>query len=134
MFRQPYSGGTTGTTKGILLSNRNFNALALQVGAMSQVIEPGNAMLAVMPIFHGFGLGIGIHTVLAHGCRAILLPRLVLKEYAKVLKRKRPNYIAGVPTLFEALLRLDGMQKADLSCLRGVFSGGDSLSMELKSA
>jgi len=127
-----YSGGTTGTTKGILLSNRNFNALALQVGAMSQVIEPGNAMLAVMPIFHGFGLGIGIHTVLAHGCRAILLPRLVLKEYAKVLKRKRPNYIAGVPTLFEALLRLDGMQKADLSCLRGVFSGGDSLSMELK--
>ncbi len=127
-----YSGGTTGTTKGILLSNRNFNALALQVAAMSNVIVPGNSMLAVMPIFHGFGLGISIHTVLAHGCKAILLPRLVLAEYAKALKRKKPNYIAGVPTLFEALLRLDGMKNADLSCLRGVFSGGDTLSAELK--
>ena len=127
-----YSGGTTGTTKGILLSNRNFNALALQVAAMSNVIVPGNSMIAVMPIFHGFGLGISIHTVLAHGCKAILLPRLVLAEYAKALKRKKPNYIAGVPTLFEALLRLDGMKNADLSCLRGVFSGGDTLSAELK--
>lgn len=127
-----YSGGTTGTTKGILLSNLNFNALAFQIDAMSQVLSAGLSMLSVMPIFHGFGLGVCIHSMLVAGCRAILLPRLVLKEYAAALKKKKPNFIAGVPTLYEALLRLDGMERADLSCLRGVFSGGDSLSIELK--
>lgn len=127
-----YSGGTTGTTKGILLSNLNFNALALQVEAMSQVVEPGLSMLSVMPIFHGFGLGVCIHTIMVAGCKAILMPQLILKDYARNLKKKHPNFIAGVPTLYEALLRLEGMDNADLSCLRGVFSGGDSLSIELK--
>lgn len=127
-----YSGGTTGTTKGIVLTNLNFNALALQTGAMGHCLKRGGSMLAVMPIFHGFGLGVCIHTVLAHSCRCILVPRFNIKSYAGLLKKLRPNYIAGVPTLFEALLRGDSLKGADLSCLMGVFSGGDSLSVELK--
>ena len=127
-----YSGGTTGISKGILLSNLNFNALSMQIVAAAQCFEPGDKMLAVMPVFHGFGLGVCIHSMLANGAQAILLPQLVLKEYAQALKKKKPNLIAGVPTLYQALLRLDDMQKADLSCLKGVFSGGDSLSIELK--
>src|SRR5690606_25498330 len=58
-----YSGGTSGTTKGILLSNRNFNALALQTAAMGECVFPGHVMLAILPIFHGFGLGVCIHTM-----------------------------------------------------------------------
>ena len=54
------------------------------------------------------------------------------RTYAALLKKHKPNFIAGVPTLFEALLRLDGLEKLDLSCLKGMFSGGDSLSVELK--
>ena len=127
-----YSGGTTGISKGILLSNLNFNALAKQIVAVAQCYEPGDKMLAVMPIFHGFGLGVCIHCMFANGGQAILLPQLILKEYAQTLKKKKPNLIAGVPTLYQALLRLDDMQNADLSCLKGVFSGGDSLSIELK--
>ena len=127
-----YSGGTTGVSKGILLSNLNFNALSLQIVAAGHCYEPGDKMLAVMPVFHGFGLGVCIHSMLANGAQAILLPQLILKEYAKTLKKKKPNLIAGVPTLYQALLRLEDMQKADLSCLKGVFSGGDSLSIELK--
>jgi long-chain acyl-CoA synthetase len=127
-----YSGGTTGTTKGILLSNLNFNALALQTAAMGHCIEPGRAMLAVMPMFHGFGLGVCIHTALSVGCRCILVPRFDVKGYAKLLRTQKPNYIAGVPTLFEAILRHPDMNGVDLSCLMGVFSGGDSLSVELK--
>lgn len=127
-----YSGGTTGTTKGILLSNLNFNALALQTAAMGHCMEPGRAMLAVMPMFHGFGLGVCIHTALCGGCRCILVPRFDAKSYAKLLKKQKPNYIAGVPTLYEAILRNPDMDGVDLSCLMGVFSGGDSLSTELK--
>ncbi len=127
-----YSGGTTGTTKGIILTNRNFNALGQQVIAANKMFEPGDKMLAAMPIFHGFGLGVCIHTMLSQGGRCILVPRFTPKTYAKDLVKHRCNFIAGVPTLYEALLRLDSMDGADLSCLKGVFSGGDSLSIELK--
>jgi len=127
-----YSGGTTGTTKGIVLTNLNFNALGRQVIAANQMFRPGDKMLAAMPIFHGFGLGVCIHTMLTSGGRCILVPRFTPKSYAKDLVKNRCNFIAGVPTLYEALLRLPDMEGKDLSCLKGVFSGGDSLSVELK--
>ena len=127
-----YSGGTTGTTKGILLSNRNFNALAQQVVATNPMFRVGDKMLAVMPMFHGFGLGVSIHTMLFNGGRCVLVPRFTVKSYAKLLKKKHCNFIAGVPTLYEALLREPSMEGADLSSLKGVFSGGDSLSVGLK--
>ena len=128
-----YSGGTTGTTKGILLSSDNFNATALQtIAASGCKLIVGMSMLSVMPVFHGFGLGIGIHTVLVGGGRCILVPRFNVKSYAQLLIKKKPNLIAGVPTLYEALLRTDLLDSADLSFLVGMFSGGDSLSVELK--
>ena len=127
-----YSGGTTGTTKGIVLTNRNFNALADQVIAANPMFRPGDKMLAAMPIFHGFGLGVCIHTMLAEGGRCILVPRFTPKSYGQLLVKNRCNFIAGVPTLYEALLSLPSMEGKDLSCLKGVFSGGDSLSIELK--
>ena len=127
-----YSGGTTGTTKGIVLTNRNFNALGQQVIAANPMFRPGDRMLAAMPLFHGFGLGVCIHTMLSQGGRCILIPRFTAKSYAKQIVKYRCNFIAGVPTLYEALLRLPSMEGADLSCLKGVFSGGDSLSVELK--
>ena len=127
-----YSGGTTGKTKGIVLTNMNFNALGEQVAATNPMFQPGDKMLAAMPLFHGFGLGVCIHTMLSHGGRCVLVPRFTAKSYAKLITKYRCNFIAGVPTLYEALLRLPSMKKADLSCLKGVFSGGDSLSIELK--
>lgn len=127
-----YSGGTTGTMKGILLSNLNFNALSQQIIATNPIYKPGDKMLAVMPIFHGFGLGVCIHTILSNGGRVLLIPRFNPESYAKLLKRHKPNFIAGVPTLYEALLRIKSLDRVDLSCLKGVFSGGDSLSIELK--
>ena len=127
-----YSGGTTGTTKGIVLTNRNFNALSQQIVATNPMFRPGDRMLSAMPLFHGFGLGVCIHSMLAQGGRCILIPRFTAKSYAKDIVKYRCNFIAGVPTLYEALLRLPSMDGADLSCLKGVFSGGDSLSVELK--
>ena len=127
-----YSGGTTGVTKGILLSNLNFNALGAQIIATNPMFAPGDKMLAIMPMFHGFGLGVSIHSMLVNGGQCILVPQFTPKTYAELLRKHHPNFIAGVPTLYEALLRIDGLEKLDLSCLKGVFSGGDSLSVELK--
>ncbi len=127
-----YSGGTTGTTKGIVLSNLNFNALGAQIVATNPMFRPGDTMLAVMPIFHGFGLGVSIHSMLVNGGRCILVPRFTPESYARLVKKHRCNFIAGVPTLYEAFLRQPIMKGVDLSSLKGVFSGGDCLSIELK--
>ena len=128
-----YSGGTTGTTKGIMLSNLNFNALGLQtIAASGYNSVAGMKMLSIMPVFHGFGLGVGIHTALIGGATCILIPQFSVKVYADTLKKQKPNLIPGVPTLFEALLRAQDLEGVDLSFLKGIFSGGDSLSPELK--
>ena len=127
-----YSGGTTGTTKGIVLSNLNFNALGRQIIATNPMFQPGDKMLAVMPIFHGFGIGVSIHSMLISGGCCILVPQFTPKSFVRDMVRNQVNFIAGVPTLYEALLRLDSMDGVDLSFLKGVFSGGDTLSVELK--
>ena len=128
-----YSGGTTGTTKGILLSNRNFNALGLQTIAASGYPDIAHMkMLSVMPIFHGFGLGVGIHTPLIGGATCILVPQFSIQTYSKILRKQKPDFIPGVPTLFEALLRCKDLENVDLGFLKGIFCGGDSLSPELK--
>ncbi len=127
-----FSGGTTGKTKGILLSNYNFNALAVQTNEMCHYPVQAKSMLAAIPMFHGFGLGVCVHTLLYNGGKSILVPRFNVKSYAKLLKKEKPNYIAGVPSLFKAIINSDYMNNIDLSCLLGVFSGGDSLSVSLK--
>jgi len=127
-----YSGGTSGTTKGILLTNLNFNALAMQTHAAGNCLIPGHKFLSIMPVFHGFGLGVCIHTALYGGATALLIPQFSLDTYVKILKKQRPHYIAGVPTLYEAMLRHPDIKKVDMSQLEGIFCGGDSLSPELK--
>lgn len=127
-----YSGGTTGTNKGIELTNLNFNAAGQQVIATNPMFRPGDRMLAAMPTFHGFGLGVCIHSMLTHGGRCVLVPRFTPQSYAKLMVKRKCNFVAGVPTLYEALLRLEKFDRSDLSFLKGVYSGGDSLSVELK--
>ena len=127
-----FSGGTTGTSKGIELSNSNFSAIAKQIIAANPMFKPGDRMLAAMPLFHGFGLGVCVHSMLTSGGCCVLIPRFTPKSYGKAITKHRCNFIAGVPTLYEAMLRLPSMDGKDLSCLKGVFSGGDSLSVELK--
>ena len=127
-----YSGGTTGVNKGILLTNLNFNALGAQLAEMSGCFEKGRVMLAAMPIFHGFGLGVSIHAMLINGAKCLLVPRFTPTSYAKIIKKRKPNFISGVPTLYEALLRSPILDGVDLSSLVGVFSGGDTLSIDLK--
>ncbi len=97
-----YSGGTTGTPKGIMLSNYNFIAEGSMVLAWAH-IEQTDRILAILPIFHGFGLGVCVNTALMGGGTTILVPTFTPAEVAKLIKKRRPNYVIGVPTLFEAL-------------------------------
>ncbi len=128
-----YSGGTTGTSKGICLSDLNFNALAMQARiSMECEFKRGLKNLSAMPIFHGFGLGIGIHMVLVHNACCVLLAQFNTKTYAKAMLKRKPNFIAGVPTIFKMLVECDELKNADLSFLQGMFVGGDAMPAELK--
>ena len=121
-----YSGGTTGSPKGILLSNLNFNALAMQCELMCQPVKAGDSVLSVLPIFHGFGLGVCVHTPLYIGMKVILVPDFSPRKFGGLIKKNRPNFIAGVPTLYDALMKTK-LGKNDLSSVMCVISGGDTL-------
>jgi len=128
-----YSGGTSGTPKGICLTDFNMNGVGFQcVNSIQDPLGPGQKMLSCMPMFHGFGLGININTALIFGAECILMPTFNIKNYAKMIIKKQPNYIAGVPTIYEALLHIPDMKGVKLDFMKGVFCGGDSLSIELK--
>ena len=71
-----------------------------------------------MPIFHGFGLGVCVHTILANGGQSILLPLFSAKEFHKLIKKYKPNLIIGVPTLYEALLNNRKLKIMDLSFVK----------------
>ena len=126
-----FSGGTTGQPKGIVLSNRNFVAESMQVVAWGG-IHKGDAMLAILPLFHGFGLGVCVNAVLMAGGRSILVPQFNPETVAKLLRTHRPTVMVGVPTLYDALSKNTSLRTADLSSLRACFSGADTLPRPVK--
>lgn len=127
-----YSGGTSGAPKGILLSNRNFNALALQAHKMVEATGQGKSLLAILPIFHGFGLGVCIHTPLCCGMKVILVPDFSPKKFISLIKKNKPNAVCAVPSLLEMFVKETSIGKKDLECLEAVISGGDFMSENLK--
>ncbi|MFB3925299.1 MAG: AMP-binding protein [Syntrophales bacterium] len=126
-----YSGGTTGIPKGIMLSNRNFISEGMQVAAWGSM-NNADSLLAILPIFHGFGLGVCVNACFMGGGKSILVPQFTPETVAGLIKSKKPSFIIGVPTLFDALSRNPALRKTDLSCLRATFSGADSLPMPVK--
>ena len=125
-----HSGGSTGTPKGIVLSNGNFNSEAEQIKMLFTELKPNDKVLAIMPVFHAFGLGVSIHAVFHIGACVDLIPQFDARHFDDLLIKHNPAIIVGVPTLFEALLNTNN-KKMDLSNLKYVKSGGDSLTESL---
>ena len=124
-----HSGGTTGVPKNIVLTNKNINSMVVQVHAILPDITEKDSMLVILPLFHVFGLIVCVHCPLCLGSSVILVPRFDAKRFDKLFSDYHPTMIAGVPTLFEALLSNTHMKKMDLSYLHIILSGGDTLSV-----
>lgn len=122
-----HSGGTTGTPKGIVLSNGNFNAAVIQALTVMKTVSEKDSVLAIMPIFHGFGLSVSINDILSLGAKVILIPTFKASEFDKLLTKHKPSVLVGVPTLFEALMSNERMKDVNLSHVKFVVSGGDTL-------
>lgn len=127
-----YSGGTTGKPKGIILSNLNFNAMALQTMNVCDGLNPGSSVLAALPIFHVFGLALCIHTTLVCGMTAILVPKINTKKINSELKKYKPNIYPAVPSLLTMSLKGVDPGSTGLKDIKTVVVGGDYLSPQTK--
>lgn len=127
-----HSGGTTGYPKGIMISNYNFNAEAQQGSINVCEVRPKDKIITILPIFHGFGLCISIHCPLCLRVETMLIPEFDNKRFHKIMKNYKPNVIAGVPTLWEAMLDNKKFDDVDLSSLKYMISGGDYLTIPME--
>ena len=127
-----HSGGTTGTPKDIMLSNKNFNAFGVQSVLTLRDVSVGDKILGVLPIFHGFGLGVCVHVCFCFGACSVLIPLFDAKKFGNILKKHKPTMIFGVPTLYEALLNAKGIENLDFSFFKYAVSGGDTLPESLE--
>lgn len=121
-----HSGGTTGNPKGILLTNGAFNFMTCQEQNIVPNIVPGDSLLAIMPNFHGFGLGVCLIGPLSLGAKVIMVPQFSPKTFGSLVTKNKPQVVVGVPTLFGAFMDAK-LKNEDMSYIKYCVSGGDSL-------
>ena len=124
------SGGTSGTPKGIVLSNGNINSATIATLKGLSDLNQNDVILGIMPIFHGFGLEVSINDAFSVGAEVVLIPIFKSKKFDELLRKYRPTVLVGVPTLFEALTTNKNTSDLNFSNLKYVISGGDTLSKE----
>jgi long-chain acyl-CoA synthetase len=126
-----YSGGTTGIAKGIMLSHFNLVANAQQIIAWGHLTDE-QGVLAVLPLFHGFGMGVTMNAAVLAGGEIFLVPRFKAKQIAKAIHKYKPSFFIGVPTMFVQLSNLPNIHRYDFSSLRGIFVGAAPLTHAIK--
>ena len=127
-----YTGGTTGTPKGAMLTHQNISANARQVNAIDPEAGQRDMIMGVLPLFHVFAnVAVLNRTVVNGGCIA-MLPRFDAGQALKTLARVRATAFPGVPTMYQALLDHPLMAKTDFSSLRVCISGGAPLSLPVQ--
>ncbi|KGK90027.1 acyl-CoA synthetase [Desulfosporosinus sp. HMP52] len=126
-----YTGGTTGKPKGVMLTHQALVANASQGAAWVQM-HKNDRLLAVLPIFHGFGMSVCMNAPLISGSSCVLIPRFNGDEILKGIHRYHPTLFAGVPTMFIGLINNPCLSRYNLSSLRGCFVGAAPLAPEVK--
>ena len=126
-----YSGGTTGTAKGIMLSHYACVVNACQVVAWGH-LDKAARLLAVLPLFHGFGMSVTMNAPILGGAEIVLLPRFNARDVVRTIAKRRPTFLIGVPTMFVALSNLPDIERWNLQSLDGIFVGAAPLTQGVK--
>ena len=128
-----YTGGTTGTPKGAMLTHQNLSANARQVAMLDpEMGQVADRILGVLPFFHVFANTCVLNRTVITGGEIVMLPRFNAKQALAELRRTRPRAMPGVPTMYQALLDAPGMKPDDFGSLRFCISGGAPLPAALK--
>lgn len=126
-----YTGGTTGVAKGIMLSHYQCVANAQQAVAWGHMNEEGR-ILAVLPLFHGFGMSVTMNAPIMAGGEIVLIPRFNAKDVARAIHKYKPVFFIGVPTMFVAFSNLPDIERYDLRSIKGIFVGAAPLTRAIK--
>ncbi len=128
-----YTGGTTGVPKGAMLTHRNLWANTQQCLTWLRQMPGGiERVLCVLPFFHVFAMTGAMNIGIACGAELLLMPRFTIDDLFALIKRKRPTYLPGVPTLYTAIYNHPKAKSVDLSSIKICVSGGASLPLEVK--
>lgn len=126
-----YSGGTTGTAKGIMLSHFACVVNACQVVAWGHLSSRAR-LLAVLPLFHGFGMSVTMNAPVLGAAEIVLLPRFNARDVVRTIAKRQPTFLIGVPTMFVALGNLPDIERWNLKSLDGIFVGAAPLTQGVK--
>ena len=127
-----HTGGTTGTPKGVVLSNNNLNSAAYQGYHCGLDYKRRDIWLDYMPPFIAYGIGNGLHLPLSAGMKVILLPNFNPAKFDRILLRYKPNHMAGVPSHWETVIYSKRLYGKDLSFIRAPVVGGDSMNITVE--
>ncbi len=128
-----YTGGTTGTPKGAMLTHANLYINVKQIEAWTpDLLDGQERIMGVLPFFHVFAMTVIMNFAIAKGAEIIMMPRFVLDDALKLITAKKPTMMPGVPTLFNAILNHPKLSKFDLSSLKFCISGGAALPIQVK--
>lgn len=123
-----YTGGTTGRSKGAMLTHFNLVANVLQGAAwFPDLQDGGEAIMCILPFFHSYGLTVGMNLGLLKAAKLILMPRFELEPTLKVIAKERPTLFPGVPRLYLAINESPSARRYDLSSIRACLSGAAPL-------
>lgn len=127
-----YTGGTTGTPKGAMLTHQNLTANARQVNAIDPDADADDRIMGVLPFFHVFANTCVLNRTILNGGMVTMLPRFDAKATLQAITRTRATALPGVPTMYQALLDHPDLAKTDFSSLRVCISGGAPMPAELR--
>jgi len=128
-----YTGGTTGTPKGAMLTHANISVNCQQGAAWATNLKSGEERtLAALPFFHVFAMTAVMNFALQEGAEIVIMPRFVLDDALKLIDKTKPTVMPGVPTMFIAMLNHPRLKSFDLSSLKYCVSGGAALPVEVK--
>lgn len=123
-----HTGGTTGSPKGVMLTDDCFNGIALQFQAYPKLFHRGQKLMNVMPPFIAYGFACGIHLPLVLGFTVIIIPNLDPAKLGSLVLKYKPEHMFGVPTHYQQLAADPKLRDKDLSFIINYAAGGDSLS------
>ena len=130
-----YTGGTTGTPKGVMLTDDNLNTMAdsfCMAGVKAYTPNHNDRFLEIMPIFAAYGVGCGVHMPLSMGFELVVIPKFTPAELGKLIRKYRPSHMMGVPSFYEQIMHSRELWDFDLSFLLTTGCGGDTMNPGLQ--